>query len=138
MKSIPDALKYIKCFKLFCIFPTEFNSKVLKYQPMSLKGYYFLALMVLTAVHIVPVMLIANQFTKGMSNVTRKFSRLHENFLVNTSQKIRLCLKECQQMMSLSIIITCFFKRNSLTDTMNLYMEIDQSLKKYLIQLDYR
>lgn len=138
MKSIPDALKYMKFFKLFCIFPTEFNSKVLKYQPMSLRGYYFFSLMILTAVHIVPVMLIANQFTKGMSNVIRKFPRLHENFLVNTSQKVRLCLKECQQIMSLSIIITCFFIRNSLTDTMNLYMEIDQSLKKYLIQLDYR
>lgn len=66
------------------------------------------------------------------------FSRLKENFLVSTSQIIRLCLKECQQIMSLSIIISCFFVRHSLTDTMNLYMEIDQSLKKYLIQLNYR
>lgn len=66
------------------------------------------------------------------------FPDLKKNFSVSTPQKIRLYLKECQQMMSLSIIITCYFIRNSLTDTMNLYMEIDQTLKKYLIQLNYR
>lgn len=76
MKNIPNTLKYIKFFKLFCIFPTEFNSKVFKYQPLPLRGHYLLSLMVLTIVHIVAVMLIGKQITKGMCNVIRKFSRL--------------------------------------------------------------
>lgn len=62
------------------MFPTEFNSKVRKYQPLSLRGYYLLSLIALTTVHIVTVTLIANRFKKGMSNVIRKFFQTKRKF----------------------------------------------------------
>lgn len=58
--------------------------------------------------------------------------------LGNASEKVQLSLKIFQQLMSLTVIITCYFIREHLTNTMNLYLEIDHILKKYKATFNYR
>ncbi|XP_066141669.1 putative gustatory receptor 28b [Euwallacea fornicatus] len=56
----------------------------------------------------------------------------------NNPPRLRVVLKICQQLIPLTVIVACYFSRESLKDTMNLFIEIDRIFKENMVQLTYK